>query len=282
MRYLGHILLAVAVLVGAGGCRSGGAPEVPIWETTKIWELAPAVPEGSQAEFLVAARFNVHVFDVPADNVDQLEDLWRLLSAEPIRTNSYTAFARNFFRVRFGRADLWGRLLAALAEAGAQRGGTVSIDVPSDAPMDLPIAELPRGGAISYATTTLSWQQAQAQPGRLVLRLRAETIPGARGARKIIGYPVATPGLASAIPELQARVREGEVYFASAAFAADIGPGDLLVLGPNEYTAERLTLGGLFFNEPQDVLFLDPETTAPPQRLPAVRVFILVCTGMID
>jgi hypothetical protein len=41
-------------------------------------------------------------------------------------------------------------------------------------------------------------------------------------------------------------------------------------------------LGGLFFNEPQEVLFVDTETTDPPQRKPAVRVYILVCVGMVD
>ncbi len=279
-RFLSIVILT-ALLVLAAGCETPSEPEVPIWEQTKIGDLAPqGTPR--EAEFLVAARFDVHVFDMPADNVEQLEDLWRLLSARPIRTNSYNAFAQNFFRVRFGRTDLWDRVLAVLRGAGAQKAGTTDLGVASDGPTDVPVVELSRAGTISHATLNLSWEQTPVEPGWLVLRLRTEPIPGARGVRKIIAYPVATPAISSAIPELEAKVRQREVYFAAAAFAAQIGPGDLLVLGPNEYSAERVTLGGLFFNEPRDVLFLDPEGAAPPQRKPAVRIFVLVCVDLID
>lgn len=254
---------------------------MPIWENAKLSDLAPK-GERPQATFLVAGRLEIHGFDLPADNIDKLEDLWRMLSAKPIHTNSYSAFSKNFFRVRFGQTEMWDRLLGVLKDAGAQKAGTIALGVASDGPTDLPIAELPRAGTVSYATTNLSWERAPVQSGRLVLRLRVEPIPGARGVRNLIAYPVCTPAMSSPIPELEAKVREREVYFASAAFASQMGPGDLLVLGPNEYSAERMTLGGLFFNEPQDVLFIDPETTDPPERKPAVRVFVLVCVGMID
>jgi len=282
VRYLCSILVLAWLALNGAGCDTPSEPEIPIWETAKLSDLAPRTPGQPQAEFRVVARFDIHVFDVPADNVDKLEDLWRLLSARPIRTNSYNAFAQNFFRVRFGRAEIWDSLLGVLKDAGARRGGTTALGLASDGPTDLPIAELPRPGVISYATMNLSWERASVGIGRLVLRLRAEPIPGARGVRKIVAYPVSTPAISSAIPALDAKVREREVYFASAAFAAQMGPGDLLILGPNEYSAERMTLGGLFFNEPQDVLFIDPETSDPPRRKPAVRVFVLVCVGMID
>jgi hypothetical protein len=281
MRYLGHILAAVVVLT-AGGCGGKSEDATPIWEQTKIWELAPAESDPAESEFLIAARFNVFVFDIPAENIDQLQDMWPLLSAQPIQTNSYTAFSQNYFRVRFGQASILDKLATTLAAAGGQAATTVSIDLPSDAPADLPVTPLPRTGTISFAESNLSWQQAKVQPGQLALRLVAEPIPGARGARKIVAYPVATPGLTSTIPELNDQVRQREFYFASAAFAAQMGPGDLLVLGPNEYTPERVTLGGLFFNEPQDVLFANPTSATAPQLVPAIRVFVLLCVGMID
>ncbi|MBN1359293.1 MAG: hypothetical protein JW993_01820 [Sedimentisphaerales bacterium] len=274
-------MVFAAVFAFAAGCDTSSEQEIPIWETTKLSDLAPT-GERPQATFLVSAQFEVRVFDLPADNVDRLEELWPMLSAQPIRTNSYNAFAKNFFRVRFGRTEAWDSLLGALKAAGAQKAGTSALGVSDDWPIDLPIAELPADGMISYAAMNLAWQRARVEPGRLVLRLRAEPIPGGRGVRKIVAYPVCTPTLSSAIPQLQAKVREREVYFVSAAFAAQMGPGDLLVLGPNEYSAERMTLGGLFFNEPRDVLFLDLETTEPPQAKPAVRVFVLVCVGMSD
>lgn len=276
------ISILAVVLVLAAGCNAPTEQEKPIWEQTSIHELAPQTGERPRAKILIAGRFDIHVFNLPADNVEQLEDLWRILSAKPIHTNSYSAFARNLFRVRLGRMEMWDRLMAVLAEAGAQRGGTTTLGIVSDGPTDLPIAELPRAGTISHAAMNLSWERAPVQPGRLVLRLQAEPIPGARGVRKIVAYPVSSPAITSAIPQLEAKTREQEFHFASAAFASQMGPGDLLVLGPNVYSAERMTLGGLFFNEPRDVVFFNPETSAPPQRKPAVRVFVLVCLDMID
>jgi hypothetical protein len=278
--------LSIAILTTglafATGCDTSSEQEVPIRETTKLADLAPKTGEQPQARFLVAARFDIHVFDLPADNVERLEDLWRLLSAKPIRTNSYNAFAQNSFRVRFGHVEMWDQLLGLLKDAGAQKVATSALGVGDDMPTDVPITQLPRPSTISFAAMNLSWQRAEVESGRLVLRLRAEPIPGARGVRKIVAYPVHTPTISSAIPELEARIREREFYFASAAFAAQTGPGDLLVLAPNQYSGERVTLGGLFFNEPQDVLFVDTETTDPAQRKPAVRVYVLVCVGMVD
>ncbi len=282
MRRLLSIAILTAALAAAAGCETSSKQEIPIWQEIKIGDLAPKGGERPQAKFLVTARFDIHVFDLPADNVEKLEDLWRMLSAKPIRTNSYSAFAQNSFRVRLGRVEMWDGLLGLLKEAGVQKAATNALGVGDDAPTDLPIAELPRPCTISFAAANLLWQQAKVEPGRLVLRLYAEPIAGARGVRKIVAYPVHAPAVSSAIPELEARLREGEFHFASAAFAAQMGPGDLLVLGPNQYSAERMTLGGLVFNEPQDVLFIDPEKSVPPERKPAVRVYVLVCAGIAD
>jgi hypothetical protein len=88
--------------------------------------------------------------------------------------------------------------------------------------------------------------------------------------------------LTSTIPQLRAQTVRREFYFASAAFAAQMSPGDLLVLAPDSYSGETLSLGGRFFNRPEPVLFFDSETKKPPQRRPAVRVFILVCMRVND
>ena len=119
-------------------------------------------------------------------------------------------------------------------------------------------------------------------PGVLALRLRVEPIPWARGVHKIIGYPTYTIPVISAIAPLQAKAREKEFYFAPAAFAVQMAPGDLIVIGPDEYTAERQTLGGLFFNKPEGTLFFNPAKRTPPQIKPAVRVYVLICTAIND
>ena len=73
-----------------------------------------------------------------------------------------------------------------------------------------------------------------------------------------------------------------EFYFEPAAFAVQMAPGDLIVLGPDKYTSEQQTLGGLFFNRPEGTLFFNPARRTPPEIKPAVRVYILACSAIND
>jgi hypothetical protein len=281
----GAQIMAIVTLLGlgAGGCEPSAEPVVPIWEQVKISEIAPKSPDASrQAKFLATVNLDVYAMDLPAENIAKLDDLWQRLTAKPIQTNSYNAFAGNSFRVRLGRTTMWAEVRGLLAEAGVQDAGTMSLVIGNDEPADLPIASVPQDTTISFVGTDLSPQSVQVGPGMLVLRLREQAIPGARGVRKIIAYPVHTLPLTSAIPQLEAQSRRREFYFAPAAFAAQMTPGDLLVLAPDAYSGERVSLGGLFFNEPEPVLFFDVEAKKPPQRRPAVRVYVLVCTRIND
>lgn len=277
------IVIAVLSALFLGGCKPTPEPVVPIWEQIKIGEIAPDSPDASrQAKFLATVNLDVYALDLPAENVDQLDDLWRSLSAKPIQTNSYNAFAGNSFRVRMGHTAMWEETRRLLTTAGAQDAGTVSLVIGNDEPADLPVANVPRNSTISFIGTDLSRDTVQVGTGLLVLRLREQAIPGARGVRKIIAYPVYTIPMTSTIPELRAQTARREFYFASAAFAAQMSPGDLLVLAPDTYSGEQLSLGGLFFNRRTPVLFFDAETKEPPQQKPAVRIFILVCTRIND
>ncbi len=274
----------VGLLFGAGGCDGPAAqPSGPIWEHTKIGDLGPKTPDPTRrAKFMGTIHFDVYAIDLPADNIEKLSSVWEALSAKPIRTNSYTAFAENGFRVRFGRLRKWKEIEDLLAQTGGQGAGTTSLVLSDTEPADLPIADVSLGRPISFMGTDLRTQIAHVTPGVLVLRLRAEPVPGARGVRKIIAYPAHTLPMSSAIPELRATTKQQEFYFGSAAFAAQMSPGDLVMLAPNRFTGERHTLGGLFFNKPVGALFPDPERRRVPERKPTVRVFVLICTRMGD
>lgn len=283
MRDVPIMAMVTLLVLGVVGCEPTAEPVVPIWEQVKVGELAPKTPDASrQAQFLATVNLDIYALDLPAENIGKLEDLWQVLTAKPIQTNSYNAFAGNSFRVRLGRTTMWDEIRDLLAGAGAQDAGTMSQVIGSDVPADVPIASVPQDTTISFVGTNLSPQSVQVGPGLVVLRLREQAIPGARGVRKIIAYPVHTLPLTSAIPELEAQAHRREFYFASAAFAAQMTPGDLLVLAPDSYSGERLSLGGLFFNRAEPVMFFDVEGKKPPQRRPAVRVFVLVCTRIND
>ncbi len=94
--------------------------------------------------------------------------------------------------------------------------------------------------------------------------------------------PVFSPPIRSSIPELVYRAKAGEFPFTSVGFGLKMGPGDLVVLGPEKYIDHQITLGGLFFSRPQGSLFFSRTERKPPERKPAVRIFLLLCTSIND
>jgi hypothetical protein len=275
-------LVAVFILglvLGVTGCPTEPKRSSLIWQGEKIGEIAaPSQDRAAPPAYLVTVSLDVHVLEMPADNVEQLKAVWQLLSATPIRLMSYNAFSENSFRLLYGKMELWPKIQDLLVAADAQPVTTVTMTIGDNDKTDLPIAELPIARPITFVATDLSKQMAHVGSGLLALRLVAQPIPWARGVRKIVGFPVYTLPISGGIPELQARALQREFSFDAAAFACQMEPGDLLVLGPESYTGERATLGGLFFNEPADALFFNVNKPIPPQRRPAVRVYLLVCT----
>jgi hypothetical protein len=278
---LSYIAAMIVLVVGAG-CPPQSPKDEPITDGVKIGDLAPKTGAPRRADFLAAAAIDVYVFDLPARNVDQLTDLWETLSTKSLWMTSYDSFRRNFFRVRSGRVEAWKQILDLLAKAGAQKVGTATLIVNDKDPTDWPLVNTPAGSTLSFFDENSLEQTITLPSGQLVLRLQAEPVPGVRGVRKLIVYPAHNLSLSSAIPELQKKLKENEFAFHSAAFAAQMAPGDLVVLAPTEYTGERLSLGGLFFNKAEPVTFLDPAAKQLPTQEPAVRVLILVCAGIKD
>lgn len=271
-------------LIGGAGCPDAPREERKIWQQVKVSQLAEPGKKDAQtkARFLQTVQMEVRVLELPGANVDQLDALWLMLSPRFVFMSSYNAFTDNGFRVKSGRVEAWEKIQKALADAGAQRTATLLLPIPSDDSGDLPVIDVARSRTIAFVGNDLSSQSVAVGPGELVLRLRAEPIPWARGVCKIIAYPTHTLPGTSTIPQLQAAARKGEFYFAPAAFAAQMGPGDLVVLGPCTYTGEQLTLGGLFFNNPQGRVFFDPAKSDPPQQKPAARVYVLICRSIND
>ncbi|MEN6333917.1 MAG: hypothetical protein ABFE01_06615 [Phycisphaerales bacterium] len=273
-------LMSLGLFFGLAGCKTK-PKEQQIWEQVKIGDLAPR-DKLAAPQFFSTVLLDVQIYDLPADRLEHLDELWPILSADPIKLTSYNAFTENKFRMRYGRTDAWPQIQSLLTEAAAQKASTFSITLPVNDMDDLPVAQVPMGREITYVGNNLLRQTVRVEPGLLALRLRAEPIPWARGVCKIIGYPTCTIPIVSAIRPLQERARGKEFYFAPAAFAVQMAPGDMVVIGPDEYTSERQTLGGLFFNRPDGMLYFDPAKRTPPEIKPAVRVYVLVCSAIND
>ena len=251
----------------------------PIWEKVKISDLAPH--EGDKplpSQRVKTINLDVHIFDVPIENIDKLDKIRKKLYIRPLRLRDYGAFHANSFWIRFGHRQMWNDVYEMLQAAEGQRINRISLMLPDAWPETVTITGLDRSQSVFYTGIDGSKEAAHVGPGILGLRIKAKSIPTSPGECSVTAYPIFTPTVRSTIPELDAQVRRREFPFTVAAFGLNMRPGHFVVLAPTEYVKDHTTLGGLFFSNPQGSLFFDKDESNPPKRKPAVRVFLLLCT----
>jgi hypothetical protein len=271
------IAVSLCIVLGVIGCNRS-EKEQPASDQPKIGNLAPSRNGGqSAAQLLQAMNFGLHILEVPADNVGQLENFWKILSPKPLRFNSSEAFKANSFLVGFGQIELWDKVHDLLYKAGGQTMATASLMLADDQSQDLAVTGLNRRQTVSFVSGDLTPQRASIGPGILALRIKATKIPDIRGACTMVAHPVFALPETSSIPELAARGKLREFPFITAAFGLKMSPGDFVVLGPKTYVGDLSTLSSVFFSKPEGSVFFSPAERKPPQRKPSVRLFLLVC-----
>jgi len=259
------------------GCKS--EPEQPVWEKVKIGDLTPRDGgEPTPEQLLKTTKLDVHIFEIPAENVKMLDRIRKRLFIRPLRLQDYSAFNANSFMVRFGQVDMWRQTTDWLLDAEGHSLTRVSLLLSDGQAQTITIAGMDRPQTIYYTATDGTNQGANVGPGVFGLRIKAEKIPGSRGVCDLVAYPVFSPPTKSAIPQLDARGKLYEFPFTIAAFGLKMSPGDFVFLAPKEYINDRTSLSGIFFNSPQASLFFSK--TKVPEYKSAVRVFLLVCTGI--
>jgi len=126
------------------GCNSGGKDE-PIWEQTKITDLAPAADaKDATGKWLKTINFNIFIFDIPAENASALDGIWQGPYRKPLRFKDYDAFAANSFAVGFGQLDTWNAIADMLRSAGGERTEKISVLLTDDQPDDIVIGRKSR------------------------------------------------------------------------------------------------------------------------------------------
>ncbi len=277
-----HIVVSLCMVLGAIGCNRP-EKEPPAQDPVKIGDLAPSHPDTqSGAQLLKTINFGLHMFDIPAENISKLNDFWPVLDTKPLRFNNARAFKANSFLVGFAPIQLWDKVHELLLAAGGQKIGTVSLFLADSQANDLAITGLDREHSISFVGGELLSQRASVGPGILALRIKAAKVPGVRGACTVIAHPVFTLPTASPVPELAARQRVREFPFISTAFGLKMSPGDFIVLGPENYVGDFSTLSSVFFCKPEGSVFFRAVERKPPERKPAIRIFLLVCVRIND
>jgi hypothetical protein len=229
-------------------------------------------------ELLKFTRLDVHIFEIPADNIPKIDKIRKRLFVRPLKLQDYKAFSANSFLVRFGQVDLWRQTNDWLLGAEARNLAKVSLMLADGEAQTIAITGLDRPQPLYYTAADGSKKGANVGPGIFGLKIKSEKIPGSRGVCDIVAYPVFSPPAESAIPQLDARGKLSEFPFTSTAFGLKMTPGDFVFLAPKEYISDQTELGGLFFSNTRGGLFFSKTKT--PEYKPAVRIFLLICTGI--
>lgn len=248
-----------------------------VWDDVKIGDLRTLETEKLPgAENLRTANFDVHIYEMPAENVPKLEDFWAGLQTRGLTFYNYRAFAKNLFRIGKGKGLRWSGINNVLSEFGAVRMARISMFLTDGQSEDLRITGLDRPLELSFADRDLLRDKILIGPGLVNLRLFAREVPGIRGATQLVGYPAFVLPNASTEGPMGEFARQKEVEFKAAGFGLKMSPDEYLVLGPKKYISERETLGGLFFTNLDGILFA--ERGKRPERKISVRLFVIVCT----
>src|SRR4030042_1384873 len=120
-----------------------------MWDNVKIGDLAPSKP-GPGEQQIKTANIDVHIYEVPAENVEKLEDVWESLYTRGVRFYSYQAFAGNLFRVGFGKRFGWSGMEDLLRAAGGKRMAKIALLLPDGQPQDITVTGLGRPGRVSF------------------------------------------------------------------------------------------------------------------------------------
>jgi len=251
----------------------------PLRDDVKIGDLKTLESEKRPGKrSLRTANFDVHIYELPADKLGKLDDLWDGLHSRPLTFYNYRAFAGNLFRLGMGRQFAWSRLDDLIKDAGGKRMAVISMLLPDGRSDDLRITGLGRPEEISFIDRSLLRGKVLIGPGIVNLRLVGHQVPGARGVCQIVAYPAFTVPTPSAEGPMAELAKQKEVQFKAAGFGLKISPDQFIVLGPTKYVSERMSLGGLFFTNLDGTVFT--ARGKRPTRKISVRIFVLVCTAI--
>jgi len=267
------------------GC-SNPVEEEPPWKELSIGDLAPAGSNDLGGRLLRTVNFNLLIFEIPVARADVLDVIWPILYTEPVRFRNFKAFSADSFAAGFGQRRHWPRVAELLYSAEAKKAQTISLILVPGQDNDVFIARLFRRESITYTSGEGVTKQANVGPGELVLRMRAEKIPGLRGLCSLGLEPVFVAPLPGPAQELAARLGTEDFEFDSTALSLKMAPGDFLLLGPKRYVEDRTRLASYFFNRSRPTartMVIRPSedsTQVRPYFGPVIRVYLFVCTAI--
>jgi len=271
------LICTAAVLAGCNGAEK----DTPLWQQVKIDDLAPSHKHSRPNNRpLKTINFSVYIFEIPAENITALNDIWQMLEGshfakegkmwsldtKPLRFNNHSTFTANSFVVGFGQLRMWNNVADLLRNAGGKKIEAIFLLLPDDQPQNITIARLNHKQTVFYISSAGSTETADVGPGVLTLQIKAERIPTQKAVCKM-----------NAVPVCLSYAKTGEFLFDSLGFSVEMNPGDFVFIGPEKYISHQITLAGLFFAPPRTGAGF-----SSPAEKPAVRCYRIVCTAIND
>jgi hypothetical protein len=260
------IFCLVTLLIG---CNNHKSQQKPIWEEVKIGDLAPAT--GSQQNHIQKIEgiyFQVHIFEVPAETSDKIDEISKILYAHPFHFNHFNAFNANLFSVGFGRISFGEQIFQILSDAKAAKTGSTSLLLTNGQTNDIPILKLFESRNIYYISADGTTKSATIGPGVLSLRIKADKIPEFRGVCNVTVLPVFPFPFTANIPNARTEENMRDILFDCCGFSLKMSPGDYFFLRAQKYIGHQNSLGSLFFSR--------------PGLRPALMAYLIVCTDIVD
>jgi len=263
MNHLFKILVIFITAVSLAGCDSD--VRKPQTEGITIGELAPA-NQRIRPQVLRTTNIDIVIFELPAENVRLLDEVWGMLDKGALRFNDPNGFAANKLRAAAGKFVDLDKIDKILKSADAKKQLTTTILMSDGQPEVLNISRMTDKSTISYIGHNGAVKSSEAGPGILAIEISARKIINKRRMAAIAVLPVIytpTEGLA---PAIAAKLKAGDLRFFSAGFGMDIKAGDIVVLSPSQFSPDEITAAGRFFTRTgQDA---------------SVSLLIMVCTSV--
>ncbi len=273
-------VLVTGLLCFASGCRSQ-PKEPPIWEKVKIGDLASTEkPDASSAKRTPTVNLEITLYEIPASNLALLHELWKPLTKKGLRFKNHHAFQSNGYRIARGQFQSLGWIATQLQQANAQKIQNVSLLLNDGQENDLPIKPVPATQRLTFTAMNGSAQTITLNPGILSLRFHVDRNPANPFVTEMAAYPFLKIPTSEAVKSLTRKIKDRQISFMCAAFSTHLTPGDVMVLGPQDYYGDNSTLGGLFFGNPSGRLFTPLSRKERPKREPSVKILVILCTNV--
>ncbi|MBN2455447.1 MAG: hypothetical protein JXB29_02750 [Sedimentisphaerales bacterium] len=258
------IVLAVAFLAG---CESNES-EKQIWEQVKFTDLTLwQEPEQADRKVLTTIDFKLYVFELPADDIAEVVEIWQRLHTSPLEFEDYQSFRENLFLAGFGQGQIWDQIRGILQDAGSRRVQTTSLMLADGLADDITIAAVDREQGFFYISKG-SGETITLGPGWLNLRVRANKIPDSRGVCNVVVSPVFVPAFRGRDENSPGPTADKIYPFTSLGLRLKMSPGEFVLIGPERDISRKGTVASLFFR------------VSKPK--PAARIYLFVCYRIED